>query len=450
MKRVGTLYCRQNSPVSLKTALLAIMVLLAPACFPGQALSGPYINSAHGDTTSGVSRNSTAALGYTRGNCAHCHEQHASINGSEPAPASGTPDEYALFYTNFVSQTDGVCLKCHVQIGSEQAGGITNRSYSYRAGGWTSDTLADITEAFSFTSPSSSHNLSDIKTFISGQWGYTADSNPCVACHNPHAAQGDPLGDSTSPKSSATRGWTVARPAEHNSSPWGLWGDDPGEKMSDYTADYQAPFRFGSTITYEPDGSTTQDGSNLADFNTFCTDCHNTTNTIYSSNLGRNLRTIDWDNEKHGRGNADTSLCGDDPYPNGTTGLGKVLSCLDCHEPHGSTNAFLIRPEANGGVLGGTVGSFSTTDWHYLCDRCHQDDKEIDPACQEDHYYISHHQNTGCNSDAPYTPFSCGSCHSGGGGGGPASCTSSRAKKICTDCHFHGSTNPYDSSQRTF
>jgi predicted CXXCH cytochrome family protein len=327
-------------------------------------------------------------------------------------------------------------VQCHVDSGAVQAGGyITNRSYSYRAGGWTADPLDDIKEAFSFTAPASSHNLKDISTFINGKWGYTADSNPCVACHDPHAAQGDPLASPNSTKSSGTRGLLVSRPSQHASTPWNLWGDD----MLDYTTNYQAPFRFGTTSAYEPDGSTTQDGSNLTDFNTFCSDCHNATNTIYSTNLGRNLRTIDWENEKHGKGNANTSLCGDNPYPSGGSGLGKVLSCLDCHEPHGSSNAFLIREEVNGVALGGTIGSFSTTNWHYLCDRCHQDDKEINASCQEDHYYISHHVNTGCNSDRPYNPSSCSTCHGGGGGGG-GDCTSGRSKMICTDCHFHGSS----------
>jgi len=47
--------------------------------------------------------------------------------------------------------------------------------------------------------------------------------------------------------------------------------------MSDYSVGYtyQAPYYFNSTITYEPDGSATANGSNLTDYVTFCTDCHN-------------------------------------------------------------------------------------------------------------------------------------------------------------------------------
>jgi len=424
-----------------KDNLTIAMLLTLLTILPGKAVGGLYLNGAHGSSTVGVNRSSIASLGYARGNCSHCHEQHTSIEGVEPAPTGGGPSPSVLFYNNYVDQTDNICVQCHDDVGGVQSGGgIFNRSYSYRSGGWTADTLNDIKEAFSFTAPASSHNLDDIKTFIEGQlWGYTADANPCTACHNPHAAQGDPLASANSAKSSGTRGWPVSRPSEHASTPWGLWGDDdPGERMKNFTANYQAPYRFGSTSTYEPDGSTTQDGGNLTDFDTFCIDCHNASNTIYSTNLSRNLRTINWNTEKHGKCNANTSLCGDNPYPSGTSGLGKVLSCLDCHEPHGSPNAFLIRKEVNGGALGGTIGSFSTTDWHYLCDRCHQDDKQINASCQEDHYYIIHHQNTGCNSDMYYSPGSCNSCHTGSSGG---DCTNTtRNKLICTDCHFHGSS----------
>jgi hypothetical protein len=220
--------------------------------------------------------------------------------------------------------------------------------------------------------------------------------------------------------------------------------------MKDYTLSYQAPYRFNSTTNYEPDGSTTtQDGSNLTDYVTFCTDCHNATNMIYSTTLGRNLKTIDWNNEKHGKGDADGSLCGDAPYPSGISGLGKVLSCTDCHEPHGSPNRVLIRNEINGDVLAGDITTITSTDCSapysdnnkeiaYLCDRCHQDDIEINSSCQEDHWYITHHSNTGCNSDRPYNPNSCASCHSSGGGGG--GCSSNRSANNCNCCHYHGSS----------
>jgi len=48
-----------------------------------------YTNSTYGNTTSGVDRTSTNQ--YAASNCAHCHEQHASIGGAEPAPNAIVP-----------------------------------------------------------------------------------------------------------------------------------------------------------------------------------------------------------------------------------------------------------------------------------------------------------------------------------------------------------------------
>ncbi len=443
-------------------SILPVMVFLVLLLLPlSEVTAGPYLSSAHGDGTYGVKRSATGfPADYPRGLCAHCHEQHASVDGSEPDPSTGNaagPDQYLLFDDNATDQTTNFCYDCHKDTGSYQSGGaIVNRSYSYRAGGWTSDTLDDILEAFSFTSPGTSHNLSDISTFITGKWGYDSYSNPCVACHNPHSAQGDPLYAPNSAKSSTTRGWPVSRPSLHSkdNNSWGLWGDGTGEKMSDYVGalTYQAPYRYGSSTTYEPDGSTTQDGSNLTDFVTFCTDCHNSTNTIYSSTLGRNLRTIDWvttggdvssSGDKHGKNAATSGIDVDAPYSSSSTGQ-YVLSCTDCHEPHGSPSVVLIRKEVNGTTLGTitTIAQPSSNDGNkelgYLCRRCHVDDYDYSGGTVNGWEYVHH-----LSSDRPYVQSgSCGVCH--GSGLSPIN---------CNYCHFHGSDDGWLSSptgRRTF
>jgi len=419
--------------------------------YPKGAISGPYTDSAHGNTTYGVNRSSISSFNYSKGNCAHCHEQHASIGGSEPTPTGG-PDKYALFYKNHSSQTDNFCFKCHTDLNSLQGtiGALYNYSYSYRAGACPSSSCNenDILELFSYTSPNSSHNLNDILNFINGKWGYTSDSNPCVACHNPHRVQGDPA-NSSFPKSSSTRGWPVSRPSLHSkdNSSWGLWGDDPTERMSSYASGYtyQAPYRYGSTTTYEPDGSTTTDGSNLTDFVTFCTDCHNSINTISSTVLGT-LKKINWETtggdsssagDKHGKNYATNSTCLKPPYGNNncTSVINNyVLSCLDCHEPHGAPNAFLIRKEVNGGILNGTV-STGTSDYGYLCGKCHLDDSNFGGSANR--WEGVHH----CKGDYPYNQSSCGSCHSGSGGTGTSVCGKRIMPAIpCSNCHYHGSS----------
>ena len=409
----GADFTGANSLVSCFSCHSEISAFNCSDCHTGPASS--YTDSAHGNTSYGVDRSGTG----TEGDCTHCHD----------LPAGFTNKLLLFAPMNQASQTENFCFQCHkdtlespVQIGMPQ-----QRSYSYRAGGWTADPLDDVKEAFSSTS---SHNLGNILTFITGKWGFTSDSNPCAACHNPHAARRDPHTD-------GNRGWPVSLPSNHTDiSTWDLWGDDATERMSNYTGNHQSPYRYNSTTEYEPDGSATQDGSNLTDYATFCTDCHNSTNTIYSTVLGRNLRTIDWNNEKHGKGNADTYITIDSPYTEGSGSLGYVLSCMDCHEPHGSPNAFLIREEVNGGTLGGNITNASTTQWHYLCDRCHKDDKELDGGCQEDHYYKIHHDSTDGN-DRCYSPAGCGNCHDGGAG---SECTSDKNKLSCISCHFHGSS----------
>ncbi|MBU4287808.1 MAG: cytochrome c3 family protein, partial [Proteobacteria bacterium] len=105
----------------------------------------------------------------------------------------------------------------------------------------------------------------------------------------------------------------------------------------------------------------------------------------------------------------------DSPYTAGAAPVpGYVLSCLDCHEPHGSTNnVFLIRTEVNDTNLAGSITSFSTASWRYLCARCHDDNNKS-----------IHHDN---NDWAYIEQKSCGDCH----GGYPIT---------CSNCHYHNSS----------
>lgn len=98
--------------------------------------------------------------------------------------------------------------------------------------------------------------------------------------------------------------------------------------MNNYTANYQAPYRSGgSAYGYEPDGSATQDGSNLTDYVTFCTDCHTSTaNSVWSTTLSRWLRPVDWNIEKHGKGISD-GLDGAAGFLSPYSTTNKVLAC---------------------------------------------------------------------------------------------------------------------------
>lgn len=397
----GAGFSGANSLVSCFSCHSAISAFDCGDCHTSAAT--PYTDSAHGNTSYGVDRSGTG----TGGDCTHCHD----------LPAGSTNDLLLFAPMNQTSQTNNFCFQCHKDTGDSpvQIGMPQQRSYSYRAGGWTPDPLDDVKEAFSSTS---SHNLGNILTFITGKWGHTASSNPCDACHNPHAAQRDP-------HTEGNRGWPVTLPSKHGSSVAGeqLWGDDAGEKMSDYTAFYQAPYRFeGVGNGYEPDGSAiTTNGSNLACYATFCQDCHTSTMSDY----GLTHTGIDWTTtggesggDKHGMNPATGNVHYlNAPYAGAWTASGLVLSCTDCHEPHGAPNEMLIRGEVNGGQV--TIGTIGTddVDLKELCLRCHQNNWSI------------HHQSG--NPDAPYNDAgACNDCHASGWNTGPTS--------ICSNCHFHG------------
>jgi hypothetical protein len=404
-----------------------VLVVLAWAYV---ATADMYADSAHGNLSYGVDRQGHIECpGGTTcepGDCTHCHDTFD--------PSICGVNTLMLFATNNAD----FCLNCHDNTTDPSDRAIVNRSYSYRAGGWTGDAVNDIREAFD---SASKHNLDDVNTFIDGKWGYDAESNPCTACHNQHLAQGDPENAPDAAKSDSTRGWLVSRPSEHDGV-WGLWGDDTTERIDVYTSAYQAPYQYNSTTAYEPDGSDITNGSNLTDFNTFCTDCHNTTYTIYSTSLGRNLRQIDWDVEKHGKGDADGALDEmRDPYTVTTDPFfgfypKRVLSCLDCHEAHGSPNAYLLREEVNAEVLDDAITSFTPfcnlpgTDGNqglgWLCRRCHKDDSNYGGVVNQ--WKFVHHY-TNYTPDAPYVRTRCYRCH-----------WSASAEPIsCRCCHYHGS-----------
>jgi len=387
----------------MKVYLLCLIILLSSSV----AQAGSYSLSAHGDNSTGVERSALSTPGYVyvTGNCAHCHEQH-----------DGTT--YCLFYNNYVSQTDAFCFKCHDATIAVSDRVITNYNYSRRAGAAPTTSPDDILEIFSSTS---SHNLTNIQDFLSKQtWDYKGDYNPCCGCHNPHAAQGDPF-HSTFSKSSGTRGWPVSLPSAHsNVYTWGLYGDETNERMyNDFGTNYQAPYRYYTTTpsSLEPQGNALNESTlaaqNTTNYVTFCQDCHSTLN-----DYGLTHSPIYWttgDKDKHGAYDADGSIDIKAPY---SSTVGKVLSCTDCHEPHGAPNVMLIRKEVNGGELStittiASSGCLSGTDNNkelgYLCQRCHEDDDGTNK------WYNVHHEG----DDRPYD----------------------RAKRQCKDCHGDGGTS---------
>jgi hypothetical protein len=284
---------------------------------------------------------------------------------------------------------------------------ITNYLFSVSFGGASAPASANydsIYEQFCNTNITgncgSRHTHEPIRTVLANSsWGYPADPDPCSACHNPHTAQrigstqyNGPYNPNKSP---------ISRPSEHTTNPTNLnlWGDDyqagcssvisgQNERMICYAKGksgiYQSPY-YGSvgnptTGPFEPAGNATKDGSNLPDYVTLCLDCH-----INSVN-GR--RAINWGvtGDKHGgRAAGDCNCAGNwedpilrasGPYTEAVSASGSnyVLSCTDCHEPHGTPNErYLFRRFINGELVPADTAPCFTgnADWQAICARCH-------------------------------------------------------------------------------
>lgn len=393
-------------PPRLPMLLLLCTIALCALVTDSNALPH-YTSSAHGNASYGVERLSSP---YLTGNCAHCHSQHDSEN-------------FLLFATNFSNKeaapyqtTDSVCFACH-----SSSGGIVNNNYSSTFGGIAAES-SSILDAFNQTS---NHNLFDIKKYITGVSGtktfdnFPAGSNPCSGCHNVHMAEANKrfIIDEVDPSLSA-----ISRPTQHDT----VWGDDTDEQGNPTSVEkrsetsYQPPYYLGGTYL-EPDGQSSDKATQAAktpDYDTFCIDCHNVNNTITSANLGT-LKKFDWDLEAHGKGIAvDWTTTTEMKPPYNDAELGSYeLSCLDCHEPHGSSNPYLIRKSINNNPV-----TFST--WNDVCISCHLAAGDL----QTFHHKIK--------NDAGYA---CTNCHFS---------TSPKSDPVllrdCSTCHFHGSSvDPY-------
>ena len=149
---------------------LAVAVILLP---PSNCTAGNYLSSAHGDTTSGVQRDSMTS--YAVGNCAQCHEQHASVAGDEPDPDTGDnlgPGTYLAAGTE-----EDLCLHCH-----GEGGNTTNPD----------DITTDIEKDYGHGPLTTASVMATAGNHRANEKSVTATSTSphieCTDCHNPHLA----------------------------------------------------------------------------------------------------------------------------------------------------------------------------------------------------------------------------------------------------------------------
>jgi hypothetical protein len=275
------------------------------------------------------------------------------------------------------------------------------------------------------------HNLYDIWSFVRSNPTYSwfkSASNPCSACHNPHLAKRNK--DGTKPGYPLLS--AISKPGDH----FRLWGES--ELMSSYGS-YEAPYAFGTGR--EPAGIGDADGSKTPDYVAFCAVCHSPANIVWSTTLNRNLTKINWGitgekRDKHGALTRDGAVYLREPYATAAAFKGNfVLSCLDCHEPHGASNLMLLRRRVNGENLEGSVPNPDAMG--FVCKRCHRDDLAAAAGTgQANKWQYVHHDAAG----APYAMSGCVDCHAGGDGNVPVP---------CGNCHGHGMDDSWAAARKT-
>lgn len=149
---------------------LALAALLLSCGLAAHAAGGLYSASGHASATSGVNRQPTL---YSRGECGHCHEAHAS----QDADTNLYP--YQLF-----AREENACLSCHDGTVTYAANAKTPLS------GTPGNTATayykhPIASAYSGTTPST-HRAGET---LASAFGGTNRHAECTDCHNPHAAR---------------------------------------------------------------------------------------------------------------------------------------------------------------------------------------------------------------------------------------------------------------------
>jgi hypothetical protein len=368
----------------LPTTILVFVGVLGWVLSCDDVVAAPtYADSAHGNASYGVNRSDVLPDpdhpdAYDIGACAHCH---ALFDDSTCGQYN-----FMLFYDDVISISNLFCFTCH--SGSSTWQQVTNYPYCINFGGQASLFYENIWEQFNnsgsmYNECGSRHHLGQIynslKSSIGQNWGFSSDPDPCVACHNPHADQRNhPVAIGGEGKLNTA----IRRPSHYKSTnPQDLlWGDDTDERMkysaqNIYGGTYQAPY-YGDTAgtKFEPSGNANpSDGSDLPDYVTFCLDCHQY--ELWDPEREESVKAIDWTGARHGAYPANDCVgrYGEGslraPYIN-SANSNYVLSCLDCHEPHGTDRRrHLLRRFINGEPT--DTAECSGADMISICGRCH-------------------------------------------------------------------------------
>ena len=355
-----TRHCNNKGRIIFLSGLFALCSsLLFALCLilPDRASSGPYLSSAHGNSTSGVMRSHLDAKysTITRGLCAHCHEQHASLGGGEPAPVDGGPDSYMVFTEWSDNYYNAFCNKCH--DGTAPAPGADNIASSYN-------------KTYKHPTTGVHSPTEEGSTLGTNRHGY------CIDCHNPHRAQ--------KPAHTAP-GNTVASTSPIRDT----WGVEPTfsspptpspdteslstptyTKVSPITKEYQlclkchSSYAYGSNPPYQITNPTVRETDQGKEFNTYNYCFHPVTGltgqTWKNSNIRANYTTIlksPWN------ANLDARMYCSDCHGDDATGAPKG--------PHGSNKKYILKAWGGRSAAGSFPNAAYAPD--LLCLLCHVD-----------------------------------------------------------------------------
>lgn len=173
---------KKRRRLSLSLAVFFVQIFVIFLYNIHLVMGGTYTSSAHGNSTTGVNRNTGLLTGgpypvptpYAVGHCGHCHEQHASIEGVEPPPTGDTQNPYALFKENYGIDKNRLCYACHetFTLGGQPLGygryGVYQGSSKYDVSIHNTDTTAMRWPDGSRPGPN------------------YLDGGNCNNCHNPH------------------------------------------------------------------------------------------------------------------------------------------------------------------------------------------------------------------------------------------------------------------------
>jgi hypothetical protein len=376
---------------------LGVFLLVVLAVRPGWA--GTYATSAHagsGTPDNGLSRIATTA--YATGSCAHCHEQHASIDGSEPNPTGG-PDPYLG-----MELEQNLCQACHTASGSVSDSIPTPNNIktditkTYSHAGTLSDSLHRANENFD---------------------NFTASAHvECTDCHNPHVAR---KGNHTA----GNRYQTASGNLIANST---VTGASPLEGVSGATQGYG-----GASTSWSTPSQASYTLQTATKEYEICYKCHS----------GANANLTSWDNAEvavftESAAWTDTGLefnpnnasyhpiVQASPHPLNSAQLangwapGDTMYCSDCHAgdstaagPHGSASKWMLvgtyknwpftLATDNGISSGGTYASIngvgtSTT----FCHNCHPTVSTNDTHAENSHWGSLKGRCTNCHIRVPH------------------------------------------------